>query len=343
MKVRQRSFFDEESRMEKISKIGDPLEMLNKVIEWEMFRTILKKAVERKEITSKGGRPPYDVVMMFKILVIQRLYNLSDDQTEYQINDRRSFMRFLGLESLDRVPDAKTIWKFKNDLSQTNAMEQLFCLFDKKLENEGLITHKGTIIDATFVDVPRQRNSRDENKKIKEGEIPEEWEKAENAAKLAQKDTDARWTKKNNEVHYGYKNHVKCDADSKLITNYGVTDAAVHDSKLCTDLLEPTDKAVYADSAYSSEEIAENLPENCEKQICEKGYRNHSLTEEQKENNKKKSKIRCRIEHIFGFMTNSMNGINIQSIGIDRAWFNIGLMNLVYNLRRYEFLKRVSI
>ena len=222
-------------------------------------------------------------------------------------------------------------------------MEELFCLFDEMLEAEGLITHKGTIIDATFVDVPRQRNSRDENKKIKEGEVPEEWKNPENAHKLAQKDTDARWAKKNNEVHYGYKNHVKCDADSKLITNYDITDSAVHDSQRCTELLDNKDKAVYADSAYSGAEIAENLPENCKNQICEKGYRNHPLTEEQKENNKKKSKIRCRIEHIFGFMTNSMNGINIRSIGIDRAWFNIELMNLVYNMLRYEFLKRSSV
>ena len=343
MKVRQRSFFDEEKRMEKISKIGDPLEMLNKVIKWAMFRNILKKAVVRKETTGKGGRPPYDVVMMFKILVLQRLYNLSDDQTEYQINDRRSFMRFLGLESYDSVPDAKTIWKFKNDFSQTETMEELFCLFDEKLEAEGLITHKGTIVDATFVDVPRQRNNRDENQKIKDGEIPEDWEKPENAHKLAQKDTDARWTKKNNEVHYGYKNHVKCDADSKLITNYGVSDAAVHDSQRCVELPEETDKVLYADSAYSGAPISENLPDNCENQICEKGYRDHPLTEEQKESNRKKSKIRCRIEHIFGFMTNSMNGINIRSIGIDRAWFNIGLMNLVYNICWYEFLKRSSV
>lgn len=342
MKVRQRSFFDEESRMEKISKIGDPLEMLNKVINWEMFRDILNKAVVRKENTRKGGRPSYDVVMMFKILVLQRLYNLSDDQTEYQINDRRSFMRFLGLELCDSVPDAKTIWKFRNDLAQTNAMEELFCLFDKILESEGLITHKGTIIDATFVDVPRQRNRRDENDKIKNGEIPEEWEKPENAAKKAQKDTDARWAKKNNETHFGYKDHVKCDAESKLITNYGITAAALHDSQRCIDLLEETDQAVYADSAYSSSEIEENLPKDCISKICEKGYRNHPLTEEQQKSNNEKSKIRCRVEHIFGFMTNSMNGISIRSIGLDRAWFNIGLMNLVYNFCRYEFLKRAS-
>ena len=216
----------------------------------------------------------------------------------------------------------------------------LFCMFDTMLESEGLITHKGTIIDATFVDAPRQRNSRDDNKTIKSGNIPEEWKKPENAAKLAQKDTDAKWTKKGNETHFGYKDHVKCDAESKLITNYSVTDAAVHDSQRCTDLLEKSDKVFYADSAYSSNDIARNLPEGCENQICEKGTRNHPLTDEQKESNRKKSKVRCRIEHIFGFMTNSMHGITIRSIGIFRAWFNIGLTNLIYNFCRYEFLKR---
>lgn len=341
MKVVQKHFFDEEDRIEIISKSGDPLEVLNRVIKWEMFRSVLT-AARSKEDAGKGGRPSYDVVMMFKILVLQRLYNLSDDQTEFQINDRISFMRFLNLSLSDKVPDAKTIWKFKNDLANEDTMEKLFCLFDAELEKEGLITHKGTIVDATFVDAPRQRNSRDENKKIKNDETPEEWLKPEKAHKLAQKDTDARWAKKNNETHYGYKDHVKCDADSKLITNYGVTNAAVHDGKICEYLLDEYDEILYADSAYGGVSIAEKIPENCENQICEKGYRNNPLTPEQKESNRQKSKIRCRIEHIFGFMTRSMNGIHIRSVGITRAWFNIGLMNLVYNFCRYEFLKRNS-
>ena len=177
-------------------------------------------------------------------------------------------------------------------------------------------------------------------KKIKEGKNPEEWEKPENKHKLSQKETDARWAVKNKETHFGYKDHVKCDAESKLITNYGISDAALHDSQLCTELLEDTDKTIYADSAYSSQEIAENLPENCENIICEKGSRNHPLTEEQQTSNRIKSKIRCRIEHIFGFMTNSMHGITIRSVGFNRACFNIGILNLVYNICRYEFLKR---
>ncbi len=160
MKTNQKSLFDEEERMELLSKLGDPLEMLNKVIKWEKFRSALTEAC-RKEDTGKGGRPPYDVIIMFKVIVLQRLYNLSDDQIEYQITDRISFMRFLGFDLCDKVPDAKTVWKFKNDLAQTETIEKLFNLFDEQLESEGLITHKGSIVDATFVDAPRQRNHRD--------------------------------------------------------------------------------------------------------------------------------------------------------------------------------------
>ena len=289
----QLGFFDTENRYERLTQLGDPLEKLNGAIDWEMFRdkltTVCQKedytkggrppiwemfrdkltAVCQKEDYTKGGRPPIDVIIKFKASVLRRIYNLSFDQTEYQINDRLSFMRFLGLGLGDKVLDSRTLWDFENTLAEAEVMEELFCMFDSMLESEGLITHKGTIIDATFVDAPRQRNSRDDNKTIKSGNIPEEWKKPENAAKLAQKDTDAKWTKKGNETHFGYKDHVKCDAESKLITNYSVTDAAVHDSQRCTDLLEKSDKVFYADSAYSSNDIARNLPEGCENQIRE--------------------------------------------------------------------------
>lgn len=172
-------------------------------------------------------------------------------------------MRFLGIGLNEQVIDLRTIWDFENKLAQAELIDEKFFMFDEKLEEEGLITHKGTIIDATFVDVPKQRNSCDENKNIKNGEIPEEWKKPENAPKLAQKDIDARWAKKNNETHVGYKDHVKCDTDSKLITHYAVTNASVHDSQRSTILLDATDEVFYADSAYSSAEIAENLPNRC--------------------------------------------------------------------------------
>lgn len=339
MKYTQLGFFDTENKYERLTELGDPLEKLNAVINWEMFREKLTAVCQKGDHT-KGGRRPIDVIVKFKASVLRRLYNLSYDQIEYQINDRLTFMRFIGIGLGERVLDSRTIWDFENTLAEAGVIEELFIMFDAMLESEGLITHKGTIVDATFVDAPRQRNSRDENKKIKDGEVPEDWKKPENTPKLAQKDTDARWAKKGDETHFGYKDHVKCDAESKLITNYGVTNAAVHDSQRCIDLLEDTDKIIYADSAYSGDEIAENLPEGCENQICEKGKRNHPLTKVQRESNRQKSKVRCRIEHIFGFMTNSMHGITIRSIGITRAWFQIGLTNLIYNVCRYEFLKR---
>ena len=161
-------------------------------MDWEMFREKLTKACQ-KEDYAKGGRPPIDVITKFKASILRRIYNLSFDQIEYQINDRLSFMRFLGIGLNERVLDSRTIWDFEDKLARAELIDEMFFMFDEKLEKEGLITHKGTIIDATFVDVPKQRNNRDENKDIKNGKIPEEWEKPENAPKLAQKDVEARW------------------------------------------------------------------------------------------------------------------------------------------------------
>ena len=335
----QIGFWDESLRLEKLSKLGDSLEKLNRAIDWELFRPKLTK-VFKKQAKGAGGRPPYDYVMLFKVLVLQRIYNLSDDQTEYQINDRMSFMRFLGLGLGDRVPDAKTIWLYRDTLTKANVIRELFDLFNAQLEDAGLITHTGTIVDATFVEAPRQHNHHNENEDIKKGNVPDAWKKPENIHKLRRKDMDARWTRKGREFHFGYKDHVKADADSKLITDYTVTPANVHDSQPMPTMINETDKAVYADSAYWGSVVAEALPQNVENCIQERGTKKQPLTEEQKASNRIKSKTRCRIEHIFGFMTNSMHGITVRSVGLARAEFNIGLTNLIYNLCRFEFLNR---
>ena len=335
----QIGIWDESQRLEKLSKLGDSLEKLNRAIDWELFRPKLTK-VFKKQAKGAGGRPPYDYVMLFKVLVLQRIYNLSDDQTEYQINDRMSFMRFLGLGLGDRVPDAKTIWLYRDTLTKANVIRELFDLFNAQLEAAGLITHTGTIVDATFVEAPRQHNHHNENEDIKKGNVPDAWKKPENIHKLRRKDMDARWTRKGREFHFGYKDHVKADADSKLITDYTVTPANVHDSQPMPTMINETDKAVYADSAYWGSVVAEALPQNVENCIQERGTKKQPLTEEQKASNRIKSKTRCRIEHIFGFMTNSMHGITVRSVGLARAEFNIGLTNLIYNLCRFEFLNR---
>jgi IS5 family transposase len=338
--MKQINVFDESKRQEKLSKLGDPLERLNGIINWDIFKPILNR-VFRKEHEGAGGRPPYSYVMLFKILILQRLFNISDDQTEYQINDRMTFMRFLGLGLGDSVPDAKTIWLFRDTLVKAGVEREMFDVFESQLKAQGIITHKGQIVDASFVDAPRQRNTREENQQIKEGQIPEEWKAPENIHKLQQKDTDARWAKKNDEVHYGYKDHVKVDVESKIITDYAVTSANVHDSQALIALLdEKTDTHLYADSAYSGRGIAKEIPEGIKNHIHEKGYRSHPLSEEQRKSNREKSRVRARIEHVFGYMTGSMHGLTVRSIGLARAVFNIGLTNLIYNMCRYEHLCR---
>ena len=316
------------------------MEKLDIVIDWRLFEGILNR-VFAKENKGAGGRPPYNYLLLFKSLILQRLFNISDNQAEFQINDRMTFKRFLGMSLGDQVPDAKTIWLFRDTLVKAGVIEELFNSFSFQLEQQGIISHKGTIVDAMFVEAPRQRNTRDENQQIKEGKTPEDWEKPENVHKVRQKDTDARWTIKNKDRHFGYKDHVKVDAESKLITGYSVTDASVHDSQVLIGLMDEIDKVLYADSAYSRNPIAEQLPKGIENQIHEKEYRNRPLSEEQKAENKRESRIRSRIEHIFGYMTGTMRGITVRSIGIARAKFNIGLTNLIYNLCRYEISSRV--
>jgi IS5 family transposase len=189
---------------------------------------------------------------MFKMLVLQSLYNLSDDQTEFQVRDRLSFQRFLRLSPEDTVPDAKTLWLFREQLARHGLDEKLFRRFDEQLWQSGLMPRGGQIIDASLVNVPKNRNTRDENKQIKEGKTPESWDDKPNMKR--QKDEDARWTKKHGKSYYGYKNHINIDKEHKLIRRYGVTDASVHDSQVFDELLDDDNgnRSIWADSAYRS-------------------------------------------------------------------------------------------
>jgi IS5 family transposase len=156
---------------------------------------------------------------MFKILILQKYYNLSDEQTEFQINDRTSFKQFLDLKIGDTIPDEKTIWHFKEQLVNKNLSEQLFEMFTVALMDKGVIAKEGSMVDASFVDVPRQRNSKEENADIKQGAVPLEFGKRDKngkQSKLCQKDTDARWMTKSGELYFGFKNHINADEETKL-------------------------------------------------------------------------------------------------------------------------------
>lgn len=186
-----RGLFDEQDRLETLSRQNDPLLKLSACINWEQFRPLLNACFANDERDMrKGGRPAFDYLMMFKVLVLQRYYNLSDGQAQFQILDRLSFMRFLGLQLSDRVPDEKTIWLFRNRLAECGCLEEVFAVFLGSLEQAGLVAHEGKIVDASFVEAPKQRNKREENEQVKGGEVPQEW--LENPGKLRQKDVDAK-------------------------------------------------------------------------------------------------------------------------------------------------------
>lgn len=339
--MRQRELFEELDRLQELTELGDPLIILTEKINWESFRKVLEQIRPEKnpENVRNAGRKPFDEVLIFKVIILQRLYNLSDDQMEFQLKDRRSFERFVsGGDTLYHMPDAKTIWLYKEKFKEHGIARKVFKQFNRQLEKKNLIAQSGQIVDASFVEVPRQRNNRDDNKHIKDnGTHPDDW--IDN--KKRQKDIDAKWTKKNNQTFYGYKNHISTEKNKKFIMNYKVTSAEVHDSQPLLDILgkpRKEDEPVWGDSAYRSEEIEEKLTSaGFKSRIHEKGYRNKPLTEIQKKNNTKKSKVRARVEHVFGMMY-WMKGDYLRSIGIERAEESIGMINLIYNMRRYCFL-----
>ena len=354
---RQPGFFDVEERLRELSAKGDDLERLGGLVDFEAFRPELGRAVPRAN-RAKGGRPPYDHVLMFKVLILQASHSLSDERTEYLIKDRLSFMRFLGLSLSDRVPDANSIWNYREALTRARiegapAIEVLFRRFDAMLGASGYIAMGGQIIDATVVAAPKQRNTEDEKRALKEGRVPEEWRRR--PAKLAQKDRDARWTLKHSKAKpaadgakridiaiplFGYKNHLGIDRRHGLIRTWTATDAARHDGAQLAGLLDRTNTAggVWADTAYRSEKNEAHLAAHgftsC---IHRKKPKGKPMPKRTARANAAKSEIRARIEHVFARQKGPM-ALVVRTIGLARARVKIGLANLVYNMQRFVWL-----
>ena len=328
------SLFEQESTVQSLSEMGNPLEFISDIVDFELFRPTLEAHLLNEERKSNAGRRPIDPVLMFKVMFLQRLYGLSDEQAEYQIKDRTSFREFLGILTVTDVPDARTIWKYRETLSKSGGYDAMFRDFYNHLATLGLIVHEGKMIDASFVVSPRQRNTREENTAIKDGKGDGLW--ADKPNKKRHKDTDARWTKKRDETFYGYKNHAKVCVKTKLITGYDTTDASVHDSRRASELVDENDaegETFWLDAGYVGTEDG-FVEKNVNPLICEKGYRNHPLTDEQKASNRDKSKIRSRVEHVFGFIERSMGGLVFRGVGMIRARACVAVTNLTYCIAR---------
>lgn len=351
--ARQAGFWDYEEQLARLTKGGDPLVKLAEVVDFEPFRYRLEKALKRSD-GSKDGRPPYDPVLMFKILVLQALYNLSDDQAEFQIKDRLSFMRFLGLNPGVASPDAKTIWLFREQLVQAKAIDKLFALFDARLRVSGYLAQGGQIIDATVIAAPRQHLTDEEKALIKDGKAADEiW--PDEPAKARQKDIDARWTMKRGSPRrsesadaktapqsqimvpmFGYKNHAGIDRTFGFIRKWVVTHAARHDSGPFEDVLDAGNiaRSVWADTAYRSARNERAIRKHkLTSMIHFRKPKGKSLDGRRQRANAARSKVRSAVEHVFAAQKHRMK-LFVRTIGIERAKMKIGMANLAYNFKR---------
>ena len=353
----QAGFFDIDERLKDLSAKGDTLERLNGLVDFELFRPDLERAVPRAD-RSRGGRPPFDHVFMFKVLILQASHSLSDERTEFLIKDRLSFMRFLGLGLADPVPDANTIWTFREALTRAtlegrSAIEVLFSAYEAALTRAGFLAMGGQIIDASIIAAPKQRNTDAEKREIKEGRIPPEWRAK--PAKLAQKDRDARWTVKWSKAKpaddgsprmdlavpaFGYKNHLGIDRRHGLIRTWVVTDAARYDGAQLPALISKANTAsdVWADTAYRSRANERHLANNgLRSQMHRKKPKGKPMPKPIARANGVKSQVRAAVEHVFAHEKGPM-GLVVRTIGLARARVKIGLANLVYNMRRALWL-----
>lgn len=242
MTARQPGFWDIEERLRELSAQGDPLEKLTATVDFEIFRSDLEAALGVRD-RSRGGRPAFDAVLKFRMLVLQAMHGLSLAQTEYLVADRLSWMRFCGLGPGDAVPDANTLWDFREALIAAGALDALFAQLDRAITEAGYLPMAGQILDATLVVAPRQRNTEAEKARIRAGESADEiW--PDKPAKARQKDVDARWTMKFSKAKpaadgkpqvdiavpaFGYKSHISIDRRHGIIRRQKVTDAAAHD------------------------------------------------------------------------------------------------------------------
>ena len=333
----QLTIVQNDKRLKKALEAKKYLCFFKDMIDWEIFRPKLNEIYRKSK--DRRGQPPYDELFMFKILILGKIHgDMPPHQLEASINADITFQYFLDISNVDAIPDEKTIRNYRDALG--GRFKELFDLFNEYLENKGVLVKSGMIFDASIVEVPAQRNSKEENKQIKEGKIPEDWSEK----KRAHKDTDARWKKKNKQSYFGYENHVKVDNEPKLIEDYIPTDASIHDSQEIKPMTSEKDtgRECHADSAYRSAEIEDDLrKKGIKSEIHEKGYKNNPLTEEQKKKNTKKSKVRARVEHAFAWMEQT-TGMFVRTIGKTKAYVAIGFMNLVYNMKRYICLKRVN-
>jgi transposase, IS5 family len=356
--------FAQKQRGEKLTKLGDSLIGLSALVDFQALAALID-AKTREQVEAKaqakqletasqsgvsesnsapktksrsGGRPPYATELMVRIVILQQFFGLSDDQVEFQINDRTSFQRFLGLERSSQIPDSKTLWLFRERIKTLGLATDLFAEAKRQIGAKGYIARGGQVIDATLIRAPVQQFTTEEAAQIKRGEVPKDWSKA----KRAQKDLEATWTKKHGKSYFGYKVSVSVDVSNKLIQTDVVSTASEHDSRHFEAALDETNtsRLVLADKGYENGEREARLTQaGWRLDIQRKAKKGRPISACQKRRNTRISTTRARGEHVFATLKQMSGGV-IRTIGLARAKVQLTLGAMAYNFKRAMYLVR---
>ena len=287
------------------------LERINDAVDWGRFNRLVEGVYSASE-----GRPSYPPLTMVKVLLLEQWYNLSDPQMEEALGDRISFRRFVGLGLQDDTPDHSTISRFRGILTEKRLVERLMKELSRQLEERGMVVKGGTLMDATLVESQGRRVLMKEEAT----------------------DRDAAWTRKGGRYHYGYKVHIGVDKESGLIRKAVMTAANVNDTEVADELISGDEKAVYADRAYDTHERRQRLKSmGIEDGIMKRGNKHHpEVSEGDKERNELISKVRARVEKVFGTLKRTYRYNRVRYIGLERNTTEMWLKCMAYNLRRAD-------
>lgn len=298
----QLSVLDEllDNRPEKKKPKKDFLCEVDGYVDWGIYR----KPLERSYTQSPYGPPRYDVLVLFKMVLLQQWYDLSDAEVEEYVSDRLSFRRFLGLSVMDDVPDETTICLFRKHLIVSGLYDWLFETMQTELNNRHLFVKKGAMLDATFIQAPR-------------------------------KDPDA----KDGHKGHGYSVHTHVDAESELVRELEMTSAEVHDSQEEENLLFGDEQSIWADKGYFNDEKKREMRQAgiyCG--VLDKAKRNHPLSRKQKKRNVQKSRVRSGVEHPYAHMKHHQNYRRTRYRGLEKNRYHATFQVMAYNFKRMVFL-----
>lgn len=310
------------------------LDEVDQMVDWRPIEKILNRNYKKK--ASADGRPAYPALRLFKMLLIQRWYNLSDPGLEEAVNDRISFLRFTGFSLENGVPDETTICRFRNELAERSLFERLLNKINEQLQSKQLLVRRGTIVDAGLIS-----SSRRPRKII--DVMPEDRKEGETDTTSASKltysdDIEASWVRKGNQPHYGYKMHMATDPSGFVLGGH-VTPANMSDTgefiRILSSLALPSNASVLADKGYASRKNRDYLQgKGYRDGIMSKAARGRSLTEQEKARNKGISKFRYVVEQTFGTLKRRYGLFRARYVGRLKTQSELLLCSIAFNLRK---------